>query len=192
MQFAIDENGVLIESYRSSANNININGEITIYVYNTNSIIFFGEIIGYLDSGTINVANTISNADLVSGVYDMVATSITEETSTLISQASETGYDYYISSPTEDEPEYLTGTGYINGLTGSSSGSNINVYSIGNRMYNKGSYFATLEDDVWSVTPIYSQNISFSYYTSANSSDASYILNVYNIGTCVDDAFLGV
>lgn len=190
--FAIDENGVLIESYRNSANNININGEITIYVYNTNSIIFFGEIIGYLDSGTINVANTISNADLVSGVYDMVATSITEETSTLISQASETGYDYYISSPTEDEPEYLTGTGYINGLTGSSSGSNINVYSIGNRMYNKGSYFATLEDDVWSATPIYSQNISFSYYTSANSSDASYILNVYNIGTCVDDAFLGV
>ena len=187
--FPIDENGVLIESYRNSANMIDINAEIIIYVYNSNSSIYYGELVGQLGLGTITAKNTISRSVLNSGIYDMNVTSIVEEQTVLSStppfpiQIDSYSYEYNLGGET------LTGYGYNNIIAGSNLNQNTLTYS----GYSKESVaWVSSSGSTNYVVPVYSQNITFAYYTNNNSSTGySYILNVNNIGACVDNALIG-
>lgn len=188
--FATDENGVLIESYRNSANSIDISSDISIFVYDADSVIFFGEIVAQLGLGTVDVANTISRSNVTAGIYDMEATSFVEDSTSLISSPpnEDAGYRYYYEKTFDSEnPEYLIGRGFVNNLIYENT-SRINLNSYGTAGYDKGNYFA---DSSFSCVPIYSQNITFTYYKT-DLAEIRYRINVNNVGACVDDQFLGI
>ncbi len=176
--FAVDTNGVLSESYRNSSNTININSEITIYVYNANSIINYGEIVGVLGAGSIDVKNTISTSTVVAGIYDMVSSSFEENVATLAVVSGE----YKYSDGVSEDP--LTAIGFTNELEG----------NISHRILSNGGYVKeSFAGDVSHLAPVYSQNITFTTYTSTSSvGGVSYRMNVNNIGACVDNTFLGI
>ncbi len=178
--FPIDANGQILESYRNSANNINVDATILLYVYNTNTIIHFGEIIGQMDSGTAMVYNTISISSLNAQVYDMVSSDREIVSSTIT--IAEVSYEETVNDVT------YNGYAYSNTITGAFLARNTLFDGDYVKNSSAGNYQADTST-ITSVSPVYYQEITFSYY---NDSTSSYNLSINNVGTCAGATFFGL
>ena len=108
----------------------------------------------------------------------MVSSSFEENVATLVVASDE----YQYSDGVSEDP--LIAIGFTNELEG----------NISHRILSNGGYVKeSFAGDVSHLAPVYSQNITFTTYTSTSSvGGVSYRMNVNNIGACVDNTFLGI
>lgn len=201
--FTNDERSAINSAYLSEANKVDFEAYVRVYVYGTTLNIYLGEVVGYTDSAMIYVENTVSvmNADVYS--YNMGCVVPTEYTER--AYASQKEYSYILHSG--------------NGVTYNGSGTmfeNVLDYSatsgvsLDGHIYQEltSTYTPTRAQSVAenviettygfsatfganvSVMPIFSQNISYTFYMENGESNHSLYLN--NYGILVGEEFVGL
>ena len=201
--FTNDERSAINSAYLSEANKVDFEAYVRVYVYGTTLNIYLGEVVGYTDSAMIYVKNTVSvmNADVYS--YNMGCVVPTEYTER--AYASQKEYSYILHS--DNGATYNgSGTMFENVLDYSAtSGVSLDghIYQELTSTYTPTraqsvaenviettyGFSATFGANV-SVMPIFSQNISYTFYMENGESNHSLYLN--NYGVLVGEEFVGL
>lgn len=193
--YANDDRTALNSQYVNEANKIQFEAHALTYVYGTILDIYLGEIVGNTLSSMVNVNNTISLMTANIESYNMGCTNPGTYTETAyITQGS---YNYKLHTASET----LDGTGYIftDYLDFSSTASESDVGHIIQDIHTTytpstavadeeegtvittNSFGANFEDNFY-VLPIYSHNVSYTFYMEGGESDHNLHLSNYGMG----------
>ena len=211
-----NEDGTALNSnYVDEANRIDFTLSITTVVYNSSFNTYIGEVIGRAVSAVVQVYNTVSSMTANVANYDMGIINPETHTDTLTVERGNYTYNMYNYPKTfvdSENPDRIydliasTGLGFTD--VNSSDGSITRTYDTGG--YLKGSFagsFTTSDtlidvdgtdvyertvDNVEYLLPVYSQNISYTYYIEGiEGATRAQHLQVTNYGVCVDREFIG-
>ncbi len=193
--FTNDDRTALNSQYVSEANKIEFEAHALAYVYGTILDIYLGEIIGNTLSSMVNVNNTISVMTANIESYNMGC--VNPGTYTESAYITQGTYNYKLHTNSET----LDGTGYIftDYLDFSSTASESNVGHIiqdiettyipstavageeEGTVITTNSFGANFGDDFY-VLPIYSHNVSYTFYMEGGESDHNLHLTNYGMG----------
>ena len=211
-----NEDGTALNSnYVDEANRIDFTLSITTVVYNSSFNTYIGEVIGRAVSAVVQVYNTVSSMTANVANYDMGIINPETHTDTLTVERGNYTYNMYNYPKTfvdSENPDRIydliasTGLGFTD--VNSSDGSITRTYDTGG--YLKGSFagsyttsdtvidvngtdvFERTVDNVEYLLPVYSQNISYTYYIEGiEGATRAQHLQVTNYGVCVDREFIG-
>lgn len=208
------EDGTMLNSdYLSEANRIDFTLSITTIVYNSSFNTYIGEIIGRAVSAVVQVYNTVSSMTANVANYDMGIINPEAHTDTLTVERGNYTYNMYNYPKTfvdSENPDRIydlianDGIGWM--LVNSSDGSITRRYDTGGYLKESFAGDYTTDDtqiddtavyertvkDVNYLYPIYSQNISYTYYIEGiEGATRAQHLQVTNFGVCVDEEFIG-
>ena len=209
-----NEDGTMLNSdYLSEANRIDFTISITTIVYNSSFNTYIGEIIGRAVSAVVQVYNTVSSMTANVANYDMGIINPEAHTDTLTVERGNYTYNMYNYPKTfvdSENPDRIydlianDGIGWM--LVNSSDGSITRRYDTGGYLKESFAGDYTTDDtqiddtavyertvkDVNYLYPIYSQNISYTYYIEGiEGATRAQHLQVTNFGVCVDEEFIG-
>ena len=209
-----NEDGTMLNSdYLSEANRIDFTLSITTIVYNSSFNTYIGEIIGRAVSAVVQVYNTVSSMSANVANYDMGIINPEAHTDTLTVERGNYTYNMYNYPKTfvdSENPDRIydlianDGIGWM--LVNSSDGSITRRYDTGGYLKESFAGDYTTDDtqiddtavyertvkDVNYLYPIYSQNISYTYYIEGiEGATRAQHLQVTNFGVCVDEEFIG-
>lgn len=205
--YTSDDRRTINSAYLNEANVIEFEANVLVYVYGTIMDIYLGEIVGYTDSNMVNVNNTVSSytADIYS--YNMAWSN--PETYSERVYVTETSYNYNLhsnggsvegsgtmfmdtidNSQTEAEGSIRhiiqsVSSNYTPSSTTAGVDGNVKT----NNSFSVNMTDGKIADDFY-VLPIYSHNVTYTFYMTGNASD--HTLHLSDYGICVGQSFIGI